>query len=64
MKCSFVLTTAILIALSGCKSQVEKCMETTDKTYERAVAACQDDACKAKAAKDKADYYEACKAAK
>lgn len=53
-----------LSALGGCKSQAEKCMETTEETYKRTVAACTDDACKAEAAKTKADFMEACKNAK
>lgn len=53
-----------LSALGGCKSQAAKCIETTEETYKRTVAACTDDACKAAALKTKTDFLEACQSAK
>ncbi|GMV16298.1 MAG: hypothetical protein HS104_17125 [Polyangiaceae bacterium] len=58
------LALAVCLMAGGCKSQVEKCMETTKQRYEREVAACKDDACKAQAAKDMSDWMEACRSAK
>jgi hypothetical protein len=57
-----VLAALVLIAASsGCKSAAQKCMETTDETYQREVLTCKDEECKKKALKNKLDYYEICK---
>ena len=56
-----VLVGCVFVFTVGCKSKAEECIETTDKTYEREVAACKDEACKKKAMDDKLAYYEACK---
>ncbi len=56
-----ILAGVSLAATTGCKSQVEKCMDTTNETYEREVAACKDDACKQQAEKSKLEFYESCK---
>lgn len=55
------LAMAVCLAVGGCKSKAEKCMETTKQRYDREVAACKDDDCKAKATKDMSDWMEACK---
>jgi len=51
----------VAVGISGCESAAKKCMKTTDETYAREVAACKDEACKAKALKTKLEYYEICK---
>jgi hypothetical protein len=56
-----LLSALTFVFASGCESQADKCIKTTNETYEREVAACKDDACKAAAAKTKADFLEACK---
>jgi hypothetical protein len=55
-----MLAIVSLAALTACESEAKKCIDTTNKTYEREVAACKDDACKAAAAKSKADFLEIC----
>lgn len=61
MKVVVMCLCGLALGLGACKSAAEKCMETTEETYKRQVAACADDACKAKALKEKLDFIEACK---
>ncbi len=56
----FTFSVLVLTVLPACKSDKEKCIETTDETYAREMAACTDDACKQAAEKNKLDFYEAC----
>lgn len=46
----------------GCKSEKQKCIETTEETHKRQTAACQDDACKQQANKTRDDFLAVCNA--
>jgi hypothetical protein len=49
-----------LALVCGCKSEADKCRERNIEVEQRQLAACKDDACKAKARKDRKDFDEAC----
>jgi hypothetical protein len=61
LKQSFVMVGLVFGLTLACKSKAEQCMETTEETYKREVAACADDACKKKAEESKIGFMDACK---
>lgn len=59
-KTSFIGLVLLCLLPLGCKSEKDKCIETTEETYKRQTAACQDDACRQAAAKTRDDFMAAC----